>query len=191
MSASMEARIAEHAVTLIPPTSPAYDQAPLGHRAAMIRMRDDIREEDMPPRRRFVLTAPPPGCDVAESSTAAATRPPRGQYDFVDTVEAGQGLIRSLGYDARTVARAADRVEDVGYVRALQASEHRMMTSIEEVNLRSRALLARLEILETHMSRIEWQRQRAEDDAVRQMMRIHVLEARAQIDTVEDTGSCC
>ncbi|GJU48867.1 hypothetical protein Tco_1218422 [Tanacetum coccineum] len=129
------ARIAEHAVTPIPPTSPTYDQAPLGHRAAMIRIRDDIPEEDMPPQRRFVLTAPPPGCDVAESSAAAA-RAPRGQYDFVDVVEAGQGLIRSPGHDVRTIARAADRAEDVGYVRALQTSEHRMMTSIEEVNLR-------------------------------------------------------
>ncbi|GKC80719.1 hypothetical protein Tco_1131493 [Tanacetum coccineum] len=250
MSASMEARIAEHVAAPIPPTSPAYDQAPLGHRAAMIRMRDDIPKEDMPPRRRFVLTAPPPGCDVAESSAAAA-RPPRGQYDFVDTVEAGQGLIRSPGHDARTIARAADKAEDVGYVRALQASEHRMMTSIEEVNLRvsyqaqvrrresedfytqlhdaqtdrrdirleidvvrgqrtayetelhevrqaylssearNRALLARLETLETHMSRMEWQRQSAEDLAVRQMMRTQVLEARARIDTVEDAGSSC
>ncbi|GKD20107.1 hypothetical protein Tco_1221810, partial [Tanacetum coccineum] len=91
MSASMKARIAEHAVVPIPPTSPAYDQAPLGHRAAMIYMRDDIPEEDMPLRRRFVLTAPPPGCDVAGSSVTAATRPPR----------------------------AADGAEDVGYVRAL------------------------------------------------------------------------
>ncbi|GJT76244.1 putative reverse transcriptase domain-containing protein [Tanacetum coccineum] len=39
------------------------------------------------------------------------------------------------------------------------------------------------------MSRMEWQRQRAKDDAVRQMMCIHVLEARAQIDTVKDTDS--
>ncbi|GKD39815.1 hypothetical protein Tco_1260022, partial [Tanacetum coccineum] len=92
----------------LPPTSPAYDQAPLGHRAAMIRMRDNIPEEDMPPQRIFVLVAPPPGCDVAESSVVAAARPPR----------------------------AADRAEDVGYVRALQASEYRMMTFIEEVNLR-------------------------------------------------------
>ncbi|GKG55707.1 hypothetical protein Tco_0574601, partial [Tanacetum coccineum] len=46
------------------------------------------------------------------------------------------GLIRSPGHDARTIARAADRAEGVGYVRALQASKHRMMTSIEEVNLR-------------------------------------------------------
>ncbi|GJY29100.1 hypothetical protein Tco_0404867, partial [Tanacetum coccineum] len=136
MSASMEARIAEHATVPIPPTSRAYDQAPLGHRAAMIRMRDDIPKEDMPPRRRFVLTAPPPGCDVAESSAGAAARPPRGQYDFVNTVETGHGLIRSPDHDAQTIARAADRVEDVGYVRALQASEHRMMTSIEELNLR-------------------------------------------------------
>ncbi|GJS51636.1 hypothetical protein Tco_0624998 [Tanacetum coccineum] len=101
----------------------------------MIRVRDDIREEDMPPLRRFVLTAPPPRCDVAESSAAAA-RAPRGQYDFVDAIGAGQGLIRSLGHDIRTIARAADRVEDVGYVRALQTFVHRMMTSIEEVNLR-------------------------------------------------------
>ncbi|GJQ91013.1 hypothetical protein Tco_0002152 [Tanacetum coccineum] len=182
-SPQTRARIAEHVAAPIPPTSPAYDQAPLGHRAAMIRMRYDIPEEDMPPQRRFVLTASPPGCDVAESSAAAAGRPSRGQYNFVDT-----------------------------------ASEHRMITSIEEVNLRvsyqaqrtayetelhevrqaylsfeawNRALLARLKTLETHMSRMEWQRQRAEDDAVRQMMRIHVLEARAQIDTVEDTDSSC
>ncbi|GJZ88666.1 putative reverse transcriptase domain-containing protein [Tanacetum coccineum] len=158
MPATMEARIAEHAATPIPPTNPTYDQAPLGHRAAMIRMRDDILEEDMPPQRRFHLE----------------------------------------GHDAWTTARAAVKAEDVGYVRALQASEHRMMTSIEEVNLRvsyqaqvrrkelrgqrtayetelhevrqaylsskarNRALLARLETLETHMSRMEWQRQRWE-----------------------------
>ncbi|GJY86772.1 putative reverse transcriptase domain-containing protein [Tanacetum coccineum] len=187
----------------LPPTNPTYNQAPLGHRAAMIRMRDDIPLEDMPPRRRFVLTASLPGCDIAESSAAAA-RASRGQ--------------------------AANRAEDVGYARALQASEHRMMTSIEEVNLRvsyqvqarkresedfytqlldartdrrdirlevdvvrghrtayetelqevrqaylrsevqNRALLARLETLETHMTRMEWQRQRDEDNAVRQII---------------------
>ncbi|GKD36352.1 hypothetical protein Tco_1251861 [Tanacetum coccineum] len=181
---------------------PYLDQQPLGHRAAMIRMKDDIPEEDMPPRRRFVLTAPPPGCDIAESFAVAATR----------------------------ASRAADRAKDVGYGRALQDSEHRMMTSIEEVNLRvsyevqarkresedfytqlldartdrrdirlevdvvrgqrtayetelqevrqaylrseaqNRALLARLETLETHMTRIEWQLQNAEDRAVRHII---------------------
>nr|GEV68434.1 retrovirus-related Pol polyprotein from transposon TNT 1-94 [Tanacetum cinerariifolium] len=105
------------------------------HRATMIHRRDDILEEDMPPRRRFALTGSPPGCDVAESSAAAA-RAPRSQYNFVDTVEEGYGLIRSPGNDTRTIARAAEKAEDVSYVRALQASERRMMTSIEEVNLR-------------------------------------------------------
>ncbi|GKG33167.1 hypothetical protein Tco_0430677, partial [Tanacetum coccineum] len=95
-----------------------------------------IPEEDMPPRRRFVLTTPPPGCHVAESSAVAIARASKGQYDFVDVVGTGQGLIRSPGHDARTIVRAADRAEDVGYVIALQASERRMMTSIEEVNLR-------------------------------------------------------
>nr|GFB84976.1 hypothetical protein [Tanacetum cinerariifolium] len=120
----------------LPPTSPAYDQAQLGHRPAIIHKRNDILMEDMPPQRIFALTGPPPGCDVAEGSAAAAARAPRSQYDFVDTVEVGQGLIRSPGHDTRTIARAADRAEDASYVRALQASEHRMMTSIEEVKLR-------------------------------------------------------
>ncbi|GKF61952.1 hypothetical protein Tco_0182006, partial [Tanacetum coccineum] len=65
----------------------------------MIHMRDDISEEDMPPQRRFVLTAPPPRCDVAESPAAAVARPPRGQYDFIDAVEARHGLISSPGHD--------------------------------------------------------------------------------------------
>nr|GEV18315.1 hypothetical protein [Tanacetum cinerariifolium] len=194
----------------LPPTSPAYDQAPLGHRTAMIHRRDDIPAEDMLPQRRFTFTAPPPRCDVVESSATVA-REPMSQYDFIDTVEAGQGLTHSPGHDTQTIARAADRAEDVGYVRALQASEQRMMTSIEEVNLRvsyqaqvrrqeklqelhqaylsfkarNRALLVRLETLKTHMSRMKWQHQSTEDIAVTQMMRIHALEARARTDTVE------
>nr|GFD42554.1 hypothetical protein [Tanacetum cinerariifolium] len=39
-------------------------------------------------------------------------------------------------HDTQTIARAADRAEDASYVRALQASERMMMTSIEEVNWR-------------------------------------------------------
>nr|GEV36063.1 putative reverse transcriptase domain-containing protein [Tanacetum cinerariifolium] len=138
----------------LPPTSPACDQEPLGHRTVMIRRRDDIPKEDMPPQRRFAFTAPPPRCDVAKSSTAAA-RAPRSQYDFVNTVEVGQGLICSPGHDTWTIARATDRAED------------------------------------THMSRIEWQRQSVEDLAVTQMMCIYALEARARTDTVEDADSSC
>nr|GFC55008.1 hypothetical protein [Tanacetum cinerariifolium] len=158
-------------------------------------------------------------CDVAKNSAAATARAPRGQYDFVDTVVAGQSLVRSPGHDARTIARAADRAKDVGYVRALQASEHRIMTSIEEVNLRVsyQAQVRRQEsafytqLLDTRTDRkdirleidvvrgqrtayeteLQEQLQSAEDLAVTQMMRIYLLEARAQTDKVEDVGSSC
>nr|GEV28250.1 hypothetical protein [Tanacetum cinerariifolium] len=155
----------------LPPTIPVYDQAPLGHREAMIRMRDEIPKEDMPPRRRFMLTAPLPGCDVAESSTAAR----------------------------------APRAEDVGYVRALHAFEHRMMTSIEEVNLRIsyQAQVYRQESKHFYTQLYDAQTDRrdiilkidvhqsVEDLAVTQMMRIHTLETIARTDMVEDTNNSC
>ncbi|GKB14371.1 putative reverse transcriptase domain-containing protein [Tanacetum coccineum] len=199
-------------------TKPFKESGDICHRAAMILMRDDIPDEDQLPRRRFVLTAPPPGCDVAESFAVVA-RAPRGQYNFVDAVGAKQGLIRSPGHDARTIVRSADRAEDVGYVRALQASEHRMMTSIEEVNLRvsyqaqvrrqeseifytqlhdarTDRINIRLEINVVRGQRTAYEtelheRQRVKDDAVRQIMRTQVLKARARIDTVEDADKSC
>nr|GEY87934.1 reverse transcriptase domain-containing protein [Tanacetum cinerariifolium] len=190
--------------------------------AAMIHRKDDILEEDMPPQRRFALTGSLPGCDVAESSAGAAARAPRSQYDFVDTVEAGQGLIRSPGHATQTIAKDADRAEDASYVhrqesenfytQLLDAQTDRKdirleidvvrgqrtayETELQEVHqaylsfeARNRELLARLKTLETHMTRMEWQRQSAEDLVVTQMMRIHTLEARARTDMVEDADS--
>nr|GFB36085.1 hypothetical protein [Tanacetum cinerariifolium] len=166
----------------LPPISPTYDQEQLGRRAAMIRMRDEILEEDMPPQKRFVLTAPPLGCDVVESSAAAA-RVPRCQYNFIDTVEAGQGLICSPGHDTQTIARAADRAEDVGYVRALQAFECRMLldaqTDRTDIRLEIDVVRGQQTAYETELQ----ERQSAEDLAVTQMMRIYALEARARTDT--------
>nr|GEW22414.1 hypothetical protein [Tanacetum cinerariifolium] len=133
----------------------------------------------------IAVTPPPPR---HQSSAAAAARAPRSQ--------------------------AADRAEDVGYVRALQASERRMMTSIEEVNLRvsyqaqvrmqesanfyTQLLDAqtdrrdiRLEIDVVRGQRTTYEielqeRQNAEDLAVTQMMHIHILEARARADTIRN-----
>nr|GFB20721.1 hypothetical protein [Tanacetum cinerariifolium] len=280
----IDAFVAGSPLFLLPPTSPAYDQAPLvyvskpehpkyhapldddiqvedqpyvddalptaespgyiadsdsmgedgdedpeedpSHKTTMIYMRDDILEEDMPPQKRFILTAPLSGCDVAEGSAAA--RAPRGQYDFVNNVEAGQGLIRPRHY-ARTINRAADRAEDVG--ASYQAQVHRLEskyfytqlhdaqtgrrdirieidvvrgqriayeTELQEVRqaylsseAQNRALLAQIKTLETHMSRMEWQRQSAKDLTVTKMMHIYALEARARTNTVEDAGSSC
>nr|GEU67734.1 reverse transcriptase domain-containing protein [Tanacetum cinerariifolium] len=116
------------------------------------------------------------------------------QYDFVDTIRAGQDLIYSPGHDIWTIAKAADRVEDVGYNGALQAFERKMITSIEEDNLRVtyQAQVRRQEIRgqKTAYKTELHKRQSAKDLVVTQMMHIHALEARAQIDMVEDNHAC-
>nr|GEX05801.1 hypothetical protein [Tanacetum cinerariifolium] len=100
MSTSIEACIARHAATLTPSlhvpspplplpspltTSPTDTGAPVGYRAAGIRMsalllstshRTDIPEADMPPRKRACLTTPAPGFEIEESFVAAAARQP-------------------------------------------------------------------------------------------------------------------
>nr|GEY40381.1 retrotransposon protein, putative, Ty3-gypsy subclass [Tanacetum cinerariifolium] len=100
MSASMEACIARQAALLSPPllvpslplplpspltTSPTDTGAPLGYRAAGIRMRallpstshrTDIPEADMPPQKRACLTAPTLGFEIRESSAVGAARQP-------------------------------------------------------------------------------------------------------------------
>ncbi|GKE62937.1 hypothetical protein Tco_1513304 [Tanacetum coccineum] len=105
MSASIEARIAEYATAPTPllpvaspplplpsplTTSPTDAGAPLGYKAAGIRMRavtaspplslpstshrTDVPEAEMPPRKRAYLTTPAPGCEIGESSAAGAAR---------------------------------------------------------------------------------------------------------------------
>nr|GEV52678.1 hypothetical protein [Tanacetum cinerariifolium] len=98
--ASMEACIARYDALPSPPllvpslplhfpspltTSPTNTGAPLGYRAAKIRMRalllstsrsTDIYEADMPPRKRACLTTPALGFEIRESSAAGAARQP-------------------------------------------------------------------------------------------------------------------
>nr|GEU83804.1 hypothetical protein [Tanacetum cinerariifolium] len=100
MSASMEACIARHdalpsSPLLVPSlplplpspltTSPTDTGAPLGYRAAMIKMRAllpstsrriDILEADMPPRKMACLTTPTLGFKIGESFVAGAARQP-------------------------------------------------------------------------------------------------------------------
>ncbi|GKF43551.1 hypothetical protein Tco_0130103 [Tanacetum coccineum] len=53
----------------------------------------------------------------------------------------------------------------------------------------SRALEARIRVLETQAYRHKWQRQDVDDRAIEHIIRTHALEARARVDTLEDTGS--
>ncbi|GJW05425.1 hypothetical protein Tco_1564281 [Tanacetum coccineum] len=115
MSSSMEARIAEYAAAPTPPlpvvssplplpspltTSPTDAGAPLGYRAAGIRMRAAatspplllpptsprtvVPEAEMLPRKRACLTTPAPGYEIRESLAAGAARQP-GPTPEVDT----------------------------------------------------------------------------------------------------------
>ncbi|GJX36929.1 hypothetical protein Tco_0248486 [Tanacetum coccineum] len=60
--------------------------------------------------------------------------------------------------------------------------------ALDRSKAHNNALEARIAVLETQAYCHEWQHQDANDHATGAMMRIHVLEARARIDTLEDTG---
>nr|GEZ07191.1 hypothetical protein [Tanacetum cinerariifolium] len=204
----------------LPPTSPAYNQAQLGHRATMIHRRDDILEEDMPPQRRFTLTGSPPRRDVAESSAAAARAPrisiillillrqdmvsKRRMMTSIEEVnlrvsyQAQVRMQKSANFYTQLLDAQTDRRDIRLEIDVVKGQRTTYETELQEVHqaylsseAQNRALLARLETLETHMSRMEWQRQSAEDLVVTQMMRIHTVEARARTDTVEDANSSC
>nr|GEU52265.1 putative reverse transcriptase domain-containing protein [Tanacetum cinerariifolium] len=157
---SKESKSFEEDETALTPSPPRHREAPLGYRATMIRMRDDIPEEDIPHRRRFVLIALLPGCDVEESSTAAA-RVPRDQYDFVDTVEAGQG--KRVSISVYNFMMLSDRIDIRLEIDVVRGQRTAYETELQE-------------------------RQSVKDLAVTQMTRIHALEARARTDTVEDAN---
>ncbi|GJV09330.1 putative reverse transcriptase domain-containing protein [Tanacetum coccineum] len=187
--------------------------------------RDDIPEADMPPPKRLLLTAPRPGCEVGESSTAAAARQPgptmahRVDCSSVDTVKTRvrdterrmmaalevvnlrisyQVDVRSressefysLHHDAQK-DHAAVRVEIEVLRRDRLAYEQESMETLQALarsEAYSRALEARVTVLETQARCHEWQRQDADDRATRHIMRIQALEAGECDDTLEDTG---
>ncbi|GKF06010.1 hypothetical protein Tco_0036678, partial [Tanacetum coccineum] len=158
--------------SLLPARTPPLLPIPL--LAPFTSRRADIPEANTPPRKRLLLTAPPPRVEFGESSAAAAARQPgstmahRVDHSFVDTVDT--------------------RVRD---------TERRTMAVVEVVNLRaldrsgaySRALEAHIKVLETQAYRHEWQHQDANDRAIEHIIPTQALEAGARVDTLEDTGS--
>ncbi|GKE08682.1 hypothetical protein Tco_1412233 [Tanacetum coccineum] len=133
MSATAEALIAEFAFILSPPLplpsppthSPTYAEAPLGYRAARIRLRvaslsthhpsthhpseipspplllpstahrDDILEADMPLRKRACFTAPTSRFEMGESSSATIARQPGLDVATVDAI-LGRPVVSSI-----------------------------------------------------------------------------------------------
>ncbi|GKB91644.1 hypothetical protein Tco_0963916, partial [Tanacetum coccineum] len=177
-----------------PPLLPIPLPAPSTSRRA------DIPEADTPPRKRLLLTTPRPGCEIGESSAAAAARQPgptmahRVDHSHVDTMET-----RFRDIERRMTALEMDQHEDRAAVRAEIEVLRRERLAYEQESMETRQALARSEahcralearvtVLETEVRRHEWQRQAADDLAVQHIMRTQALEAGARVDTLEDTG---
>ncbi|GJY93277.1 hypothetical protein Tco_0509059 [Tanacetum coccineum] len=118
--------------------------------------RADILEADTPPRKRLLLTAPRPGCEVGESSAAAARQPGptmacRVDFSSVDTVETRKDRVAVRAeIEVLRRERLACEQESMDTRQALARSE-----------AYSRELEARVTVLETQARRHEWLRQDA------------------------------
>ncbi|GJY14856.1 hypothetical protein Tco_0385278 [Tanacetum coccineum] len=164
--------------------------------------RADIPEADTPPRKRLLLTAPTPRVEVGESFAVAAARQPgstmarRVDHNFVDTVDT-----RVQDTERRTMATVevvnlrvsyhADvrRRESLGFYSRHQEAREDLAAALARSEAYSRALEVRIRVLKTQAYRHEWQRQDADDRAIEHIIRTQALEARAYVDTLEDTGS--
>ncbi|GJV98102.1 hypothetical protein Tco_1549679 [Tanacetum coccineum] len=96
---------------LLPSGTPSLLHIPLP--APSTSRRADIPEAKTLPQKRLLLTTPRPGCEVGESSAAAAARQP------------GPTMARRV--DCSSVDTVETRVRD---------TERRMMTALEMVNMR-------------------------------------------------------
>ncbi|GJU58187.1 putative reverse transcriptase domain-containing protein [Tanacetum coccineum] len=190
-----------------PPLLPIPLPAPSTSRRA------DIPEADTPPRKRLLLTTPRPGCEIGESSAAAARQPgPTIETRLLDTerriMTALELVNRRITYQVDVCTRESsefctrhhDAQTDRAAVRAEIEVLRRERLAYEQEGMETRQALARSEahcrtlearvtVLETDARRHEWQRQAADDLAVQYIMRTQALEAGARVDTLEDTGS--
>ncbi|GJU55675.1 hypothetical protein Tco_1229389 [Tanacetum coccineum] len=180
---------------LLPSGTPPLLPIPLPEPST--RCRADILEADTPPRKRLLVTAPRPGCEVGESSAAAAARQLRPTMarrvdcSSVDVRSRQSSEFYSRHHDAQK-DRAAVRAEIEVLRRERLAYEQESIQTRQDLarsEAYSRALEARVTVLETQARRHEWQRQDADDRATRHIMHIQALEAGPRDDTLEDTGS--
>ncbi|GJX23605.1 hypothetical protein Tco_0228050 [Tanacetum coccineum] len=162
-----------------PITSPTYTEAPLGYRAAEIRLRAasplplsapstsrivDILKADIPPQKRLLLTGPTPRFEVGESFAAAA-RQPRSivaravDYSFLDIVDANA---------------QRDHAALCGEVDTFRRYLSSLCTTHEQERVEACQALARSE---------------AHNRALEAWIVVLETQARARVDTLEDTSS--
>ncbi|GKC12379.1 reverse transcriptase domain-containing protein, partial [Tanacetum coccineum] len=180
---------------LLPSGTPPLLPIPLP--APSTSRRADIPKADTPPRKRLLLTAPRPRCKVGESSATTARQPGptmarRVDCGFVDIVETRVQATERKMMAAVEMDRSAVRAEIEVLRRERLAYEQESIETRQALarsEAYSRALEARITVLETQARRLEWQRQDADDRATGHIMRIQALEAGARDETLEDTAS--
>nr|GFA93723.1 hypothetical protein [Tanacetum cinerariifolium] len=135
----------------IPPLLPIPLPVPSTSRRAEIPKADTLS------RKRLLLTAPRPGCEVGESSAAAAARQP------------GPTMARSV--DCSFVDTMETRFQD---------TERRMMTTLEMVNMRKDHAIVRAEIEVLRRERLTYEQEsiQTREDLSRYEAYSRELEAR-------------
>ncbi|GKD49409.1 hypothetical protein Tco_1278385 [Tanacetum coccineum] len=160
--------------------------------------RADIPEADMPPQKRLLLTAPTlrhcgyQGLRYREEDYSCRRGgQPVGQLPGICSQER-----ESLEFYSQHQEAQEDRAAMRSEIKILR--RERLAYEQESIETRqalarseaySRALEARIRMLETQAYRHEWQRQDAYDRAIEHIMRTQALEAGARVDTLEETGS--
>ncbi|GJY07832.1 hypothetical protein Tco_0374886 [Tanacetum coccineum] len=147
--------------SLLPARTPPLLPIPLP--APSTSRRADIPEANTLPRKRLLLTAPTPRVEFGESSPAAAARQPRSTM--------------AHRVDHSFVDAVDTRVRDTERrTMAVEAQEDRAAVRAEIEILRRERLAYKQESIETH------------DHAIEHIIRTQALEARARVDTLEDTA---
>ncbi|GKC86506.1 hypothetical protein Tco_1147155, partial [Tanacetum coccineum] len=177
-----------------PPVLPIPLPAPSSSRRA------DVPEADAPPRKRLLLTTPRPGCEIGESSAAAAARQPGPTIEtrLLDTerriMTALELVNMRVTYQVDVCTRESsefctrhhDAQKDRAAVRAEIEVLRRERLAYEQESMETRQALARSEayyralearvtVLEIKVHGHEWQHRAADDFAVRHIMRTQAL----------------
>nr|GFA57083.1 hypothetical protein [Tanacetum cinerariifolium] len=146
-----------------------------------------------------------PGCEVGESSAAAAARRPGPtmahgvdcsyvETRLRDTERRMMAALELVNLRVSCQVDVCTRESSEFCTQHHDAQKDRAAVRAEIEVLRSERLAyeqeeARVSVLETHTHRLEWQRQAADDFVVQHIMCTQTLEAGARDDTLKDTGT--
>nr|GEV89872.1 hypothetical protein [Tanacetum cinerariifolium] len=151
-----------------------------------------ILEADTPPQNRPLLATPRPGLRDTKRRMMAALELVNLRVSYqVDVCTRESSEFCTRHHDAQKDRAAVRAKIEVLRSERLAYEQEGIHTreALAKSKAYSRALEARVVVLETHACRLEWQRQAADDFTVQHIMHTQALEAGARDDTLEDTSS--